>query len=184
MLNFTNPREMLPYLIVEKLRRLGEISEKVPYERKAGHAYYLVLRQMDEELSLMRKYMKIKDGDGKIWAYEDVIKQIENGVMENWENVLARDYRPFMEFNYLWLRLISSSFAHLKLVPSTKINYVPGTNKPDTIGMDEEEEQLEDETDEEEEDGDEDRPSVPNIPKSEPIPSPDPPKGPRFILPK
>lgn len=119
---YSNPKEMLGYIVVKFIDQQLQLLQNIPYDRRAVFAFYYQLRGLDVQLISFREDMKIiLDDNGKPLElnYYQVIKEINEILRDNWDKVFAKDYEDFMGACYRWAELIASCYPKLGLVPES-----------------------------------------------------------------
>lgn len=119
---YSNPKEMLGYIVVKFIDSQLPLLGNIPYDRRAVFSFYYQLKGLDVQLISFREDMKLilEDEDGpKEYAYYTVMKEINEIIRSRWQNVYAKDYEEFMGALFKWAELIASCYPKLGLVPES-----------------------------------------------------------------
>ena len=116
---YSNPKEMLGYLVVKFIERQLEVLQLIPYDRRAVFAYYYQIKGLDAQLVSFRSDMFLLTENDERVEYAEAMPSIEKKINENWGNVYGKDYDAFLKGVYAWSELIASSYPKLGLVPET-----------------------------------------------------------------
>ena len=117
---YSNPKEMLGYLVVKFIDRQLEVLNLFPYDRRAVFAYYYQIKGLDAQLVSFRSDMfLISEDDGQRISYSEAMEQISELIKQNWDNVYGKEYDLFLKAVYKWSELIASCYPKLGLVPET-----------------------------------------------------------------
>ncbi len=118
--NYTNPKEMLGYVVIQYIQKSQEFSPLVPFDRKYAFSYFRTIKNLDSWLVSFRSDMFLLDEEtSERVYYKDAMPQIMQMINENKEKVYAREYEPYLYAIDKWCELIASSFPKLGLVPET-----------------------------------------------------------------
>lgn len=125
---YSNPKEMLGYIVVKFIDQQLPLLQNIPYDRRAVFAFYYQLKGLDSQLISFRDDMSLslmspdaEQEDTEI-DYRTAMREINEILKENWKNVYAKDYEDFMGGLYRWAELIASCYPKLGLVPESDTN--------------------------------------------------------------
>lgn len=116
---YSEPKEMLGYIVVKFIDQQLPILQNVPYDRRATFAFYYQLKGLDSQLVSFRSDMFIIENEKK-YKYDEVMTEIKRIIKEQWESVYAKEYELFMGALFKWSELIASCYPKLGLVPESK----------------------------------------------------------------
>lgn len=116
---YSNPKEMLGYLVVRFIERQLEVLPLIPYDRRAVWAFYYQIKGLDSQLISFRNDMFLYGPDNEKVRYDDAIPQIEKVINDHWNSVYAKDYESFLRAVFKWSELIASAYPKLGLVPES-----------------------------------------------------------------
>lgn len=117
---YSNPKEMLGYLVVKFIDRQLEVLNLFPYDRRAVFAYYYQIKGLDAQLVSFRSDMfLLSEEDNEKIGYNESMEQINEVIKQNWDNVYGKEYDNFLKAVYKWSELIASCYPKLGLVPET-----------------------------------------------------------------
>ena len=116
---YSEPKEMLGYIVVKFIDQQLPILMNVPYDKRSVFAFYYQLRGLDSQLVSFRKDMFILEGEKK-YDYFEVMEEINNTIQTQWNYVFGKDYDTFMKALFKWSELIASCYPKLGLVPESK----------------------------------------------------------------
>lgn len=119
---YSNPKEMLGYIVVKFIDSQLPLLGNIPYDRRAVFSFYYQLKGLDVQLISFREDMKLilEEEDGpKEYPYYTIMKDINEIIRSKWQNVYAKDYEEFMGALFKWAELIASCYPKLGLVPES-----------------------------------------------------------------
>lgn len=142
---YSNPKEMLGYLLVQWISEIREIAKYVYVQRAQAKALIFQIRLLDTQISTFRSDMYYQVGKEEYWDYWKTMKEkVEPNIEVAYSELQEKEYKAFVEGVGIWLELIASSYPKLGLVPETGIS-LGNTGGPASAGLEEHDNIIEDE---------------------------------------
>jgi len=116
---YSNPKEMLGYLIVQWVADMRTTAKLVYYERNAAKTLLFEIDMLDSQVSTFRQDMKIQVSRGVFEDYWETMEKIKPIIVAAEDGLQYKDYAAFREGVKTWLELIASAYPNLGLVPET-----------------------------------------------------------------
>lgn len=121
---FSNPKEMLGYMIIQDFAHITEVTKLIYYDRKAALTVTALLGTLDAKMTpfhnemFYNSYDEQKDETTKM-DYNKAKAHIEAHLKEAANMLYERNYESYIKGILMWETLIASSFPRLGLVPET-----------------------------------------------------------------
>lgn len=130
---YSNPKEMLGYLLVQWIADIREISKYVYSQRSYAKTLIFQIDLLDSQLSTFRSDMFYQVSAEKYMDYWQTMKTIEPDLALAEQELSEKDYTAFKRGVKKWLELMASCYPKLGLVPETGVDVGLGDKQENTI---------------------------------------------------